>query len=240
MSNGTASSTAQPGSTSRNNYYVTFPYDELIQPEFAVPPTGACCACSERNSDSLITPPEFFGQDEAYCKMQDDYSMTHGAGIMFTMAEGGQTCSNACVAKLDPSLKETAKEEFDQFINSHIIYGEVEKGEGPLAPLKDMCICSGIDNAVSFVTDGIVSKDDLTEHTFDTWEKWNHARGLAGVEDSNPIVGIPEGDSNATCTDVCNTLLGKPTAEKDADIASFEPMYIGLPRSVAGFDMAEF
>lgn len=223
MSNETPSPGAKTSSTSQNyqNVQVTFPYDELVKPDTAVPKGGKCCPCLDRPQGWLTTPES---SSQEHCKQLDDRAFLHGAG-MFAFAEDGQTCSNACASKLEPSLKETAQEEFDKYIKSQRIYGEVEKGEGLLASLKDLCRCNDIDNATSLVTSGVVSKDQLTEYTFQTVQNWGG---------SKPLIGIPEGDAKATCNDVCNVHYGKSSANND----SLEPMYIGLPQS-AEFSMAE-
>lgn len=217
--------------------FVVFPFDNFVEPEIAVPPTGACCACTGDPMD-LVTPDQYDGDSVQYCADTDQMSLANGAGIMFAHAEKGQTCRNACVASFDPSMKETAEEEKDRLIKAQIQYGELGENEGPNAKLRDMCICSGIDDNISFVDNKILKQDELTQYTFDTYNHWLQEGSLDGVTQSGSLIGIPFDDKDITCKSACNSMMGDPVAVKES--GNLEPLYIGMKSAVAGFGLQNF
>ena len=170
----------------------------------------------------LNTPKEFMGKEDEYVSYLEHNSMRTGAGIMYAYAEADQTCSNACASKLDPSLKETAREEYAKSQYAPDINESNAK-------LEDLCLCGAAPgDSVSFKDNGIDVKN-MDQYEFDNWKQWDHQYGL-DLNGSSAVLGIPEGNKS-TCSAACDTLRGKPTAAKDEDDAgALEPYYIGFPQ----------
>lgn len=216
-----ASQKSTSGNTIAETYYANssafLPFEIYKENDYPAPPGGSCCLCDDKpRAHTWYTDGMSSTELKNFCNQAESDFFTQ-AGMM-AVAESGQTCTNACEAKLDSSMKQ--------------MYQSPDEGETNPA-LSDMCICNPLDASdyLSYKDKGVT---DMTMATFNKWQAWQRNNSL-DLNDAGILVGITEedGKNGDTCAKVCSTVSGKPQEDGD-EVANIQPILMGLPRSSVG------